>query len=157
MARHAKLVKKSQELVRTIKDNTRGEFNKTDLREEVMSGSPGVLALMRGHQRRLDKNFGADVVAAEPMMAVEFQADDFDRHDFGSSDFGVRMVLPTGLVEALGFQAGDQVAIQEGEYEGRTLTVIAADSALDELRFADDAGKSPETDISATGRLSSNT
>lgn len=156
MARHAKLVKKLQQLVRDIKDNTRGKFDKMDLREEVMSDSPGVLVLMRGHQRRLDEDFGADVVAAEPMMAVEFQADDFDRHDFGVSDFGVRMVLPTGLVEALGFQAGDQVAIQEGEYAGRTLTVEVADSSLDELRFADDAGKATETDISATGRLSSN-
>lgn len=155
MARHAKLVKKMQELVRTIKDSTRGKYDKMDLREEVMADSPGILALMRGHQRRIDDDFGVDVAASEPMMAIEISASDFDRHDFGVSDFGVRMVLGAGLVEALGLQAGDVIAVQEGEYEGRSITIESVDSSLDELRFADDAGKGAETDIAATARISS--
>lgn len=158
MARHAKLVKKIQQLVRDVKDRTRGKYDRMDLREEVMADSPGVLVFMRGHQRRLDEDFGDDVIAQEPLMAVELLAEDFDRHDFsGGGDFGVRMVLASGLVEALGLQAGDEVTIQEGEYEGMTLTVESVDASADEVRFEDDAGKSAETDISATARLSSAT
>jgi len=157
MARHAKLVKKMQQIVRDIKDRTRGKFDKMDLREEIMADSPGVMALIRGHQRRLDDDFQVDGAGQEPMMAIELFAEDFDRHDFGGSDFGVRMVLGSGLVEALGLQAGDTVSVQEGEYEGQTLTIESVDTAQDELRFADDAGKSAETDISATARLSSAT
>ena len=157
MARHAKLVKKLQQLVRDVKDRTRGKYDRMDLREEVMADSPGVLVFMRGHQRRLDEDFGDDVIAQEPLMAVELLAQDFDRHDFGASDFGVRMVLASGLVEALGLQSGDKVTVQEGEYEGMTLTIEAVDASADELRFEDDAGKSAETDISATARLSSAT
>ena len=157
MARHAKLVKKLQQIVRDIKDNTRGKFDKYDLREEIMAASPGVLALIRGHQRRLDDDLGIDVAAATPMIAMELLALDFDRHDFAVSDFGVRMVLASGLVDALGLQAGDKIMIQEGEYEGQTLEIESIDNALDELRFADDAGKSAETDVSATARISSAT
>lgn len=157
MARHAKLVEKLQQIVRDIKKRTRGKYDRMDLREEIMADSPGVLALMRGHQRRLDDDFQVDVTAVEPMMAVELLAEDFDRHDFGSSDFGVRMVLASGLVEALGLQPGDKVEVKEGEYEGMTLEIEAVDPAQDELRFADDAGKSSETDISASARISSAT
>ena len=157
MARHAKSVKKMQQVHRDVKDNVRGDYDKMDLREEVMADSPGVYALIRGLQRRLDDDFQVDVAAALPMMSVELSADDFDRHDFGGSDFGVRMVLASGLVAALGLQAGDMVQIKEGEYEGQTLAIESVDSSLDEVRFADDAGKSAETDISASVRISSAT
>lgn len=157
MSRHAKLNKKMQQILRGTKDRTRGKYDRVDLREEVLSDSPGVLVLMRGQQRRLDEDYGSDVIASEPMIAIEVTAEDFDRHDFGVSDFGVRMTLGIGLVETLGLQAGDSISIQEGEYQGRTLTIESVDVVLDELRFADDAGKSIETSITATARLSSAT
>ena len=156
MARQQKLVKKLQKQLRKVKDRTRGDYDSMDLREEVMADSPRVYATIRGQQRQLDASFGQDTIAQEAMIAVELSADDFDRHDFdGLGDNGVRMVLASGLVEALGIQAGDQVYVKEGEYEGRTLEVVSVDASLDELRFADDAGKSAETDITATARLSS--
>ena len=157
MARHAKLMKKISQLVRDIKGKARGDYDRVDLREETMSASSGVLALIRGQQRRADKDFGIDTIATEAFIAVELLGTTFDRHDFsGGGDNGVRMVLATGLVEALGLQAGDKVQIREGEYEGRTITIDSVDDTLDEVRFADDAGKGSESNISATARLSSN-
>ena len=157
MSKQQKLVGKMQKLLRKVKDRTRGALDKMDLREEVMAASDGVVALIRGQQRRIDESFGQDVVAQEAFIAIDFVAADFDRFDFDAPnlDFGVRMVLASGLVEALGLQAGDKVSVREGEYKGQVLTIEVADAVNDELRFADDAGKSVEVDIAASARVSS--
>ena len=158
MSVQLKLIEKLQRILRSIKDGTRGKYDRMDLREEVMAWSPRVLATMRGQQRRLDADFGRDAIAQEPLLAVDMEALDFDRHDFdGFSDFGVRMTLASGLVASLGLQAGDMVAVKEGEYAGMTVEIESVDSTLDELRFADDATKATETFISATIRISSAT
>lgn len=155
MSTSAKLIEKLQKLNKEIKKRVRGGYDRVDLREEVIAANPNMLALLRGHQRRLDDDLQVDVAASEPALAVELLASTFDRHDFGGSDFGVRMVLSSGLVEALGLQPGDMVEVREGEYAGRVLEIQQVDDVLDELRFADDVGKSNESDISATARISS--
>jgi len=157
MGTQLKLIKKIQQQVRDVKARTKGNFDKINLREEVLSDSLGVVALIRGQQRRMDDSFGVDGIAQEAEIAAEIQALDFDRHDFGTSDFGLRMTLAVGLIESLGLLAGDKVQLQEGEYEGKTITIESVDSTLDELRFEDDATKAAETDIVATVRISSAT
>jgi len=146
-----------QKLVREVKSRTKGNFDKIDLREEVLKESRGVIALIRGQQRRLDDSFGVDSVGQEALIAVEIEAVDFDRHDFGVSDYGLRMTLAVGLIESLGLLPGDKVELREGEYEARTITIESVDSVLDELRFEDDVDKLAETGIVATVRISSAT
>lgn len=155
MARQAKLIEKTQKLLHKIRSRVPG-YDKVDLRDEVLADNKKVLALVRGQQRRVDSDFGTDVVAQEPELAVDFIVSTFDRHDFdGLGDYGLRMVIQSGLITAFGLLPNDKVEIKEGEYSGLTLEIVSVDESLGELRFEDDPTKILETNISAEVRLSS--
>ena len=155
MSKPIKLIKKIEQLHLDFFKNIRGNAGKINKREEVLADSDGVLAYMRGIQRRHDDSFGLDVVSSEPRLAAGLEAVTFDRHDFtGGGDNGLRIVLASGLISTIGIRPGDKVDILEGEKLGFTYEVKELVSDTEIRLDADDAGKSPESNLQVNFRLS---
>lgn len=123
MAIHAKLMKKLQRALKAVKDSTRGKQRKMDLREEVMAGSPSVLAVIRGFQRRMDAKLSVDVIPIKQAIEVAATASSYNRFAFAGGN-AARMVFPAGLVQAMGLAVGDQVEVLSGQRKGTTIQVV---------------------------------
>lgn len=153
MGKALKLVNKLKRRKKALAMDRNGfdRRDKQDQSEERMSYK--ALKVARKIQRRLDRNFGINMVADEPHLAKRVLGD-LERFDFGTSDFGMKLTLSAAVMSALGPRPGDIVKILEGEAKGQYLKVISVESAT-ELRLDDMAAYvGPETGMAVRLQLS---
>jgi hypothetical protein len=154
-----RLVQRRHKLNDDVKDDVLSR-ERADKRDAILADSPGAFDQKRSHKRRLDSDFGKDMLDKKSELSWQSNSD-IDRFDFGSSDFGLRVTLPaSSQLSGRGFKAGDEFRILE---EGSALEQAcfkaveeanSGDVAAGEcrivsatvLRLPDDAGWSDETD-----------
>lgn len=127
MGKALKLVNKLNRRAKDVKTRADGfdRFDKMSRSEEVMAKSQKAYQLERKIQRRLDRNFGIDMVRQEPKISKRVKADTLERFDYGVSDYGIRLTLASGLMADIGLQPGDIVRVLHGAAKGLYLKVIA--------------------------------
>jgi len=153
MGKALKLVNKLKRRKKALSMDRNGfdRRDKQDQMEERMSYK--ALALDRKIQRRLDRNFGINMVADEPHLAKRILGD-LERFDFGSSDFGMKLTISAAAMTKIGPRPGDIVKILKGEAKGKYLRVVSIESAT-ELRLEDIATYvGPETGMPVRLQLS---
>lgn len=156
MGKALKLVNKLNRRAKDVKNRADGfdRHNKMNRSEEVMAKSPKAYQLERKIQRRLDRNFGIDMVRYEPKVSKRVKADTLERFDFGVSDFGMKITLAAGLIADIGLRPGDIVLVLHGSAKGQQLAVVSIESST-EARLEDIASfGSAENNIHCRFQLS---
>lgn len=155
MGKARALVNKLKRRQKSVKMDHNGydRRDKQDQSEEILFKTKGY-KVMRAIQRKLDKKFGVDAIAQEPMLAKRLNLAAVERLDYGSSDFGIHVTLAAGLIAAVGIQVNDIIKFIEGELKGKELKVVALTDATN-LRLEDVATYvGPETNIICRAQLS---
>ena len=97
VAKSLKLVNKLKRREKDVQSSMRGrKYPKVDKRSETLSDSPGTSKALRKSQRRLDRSFGADFCAHEPLLSQKIMVDNITRTDFdpgAGTDFGLLLTL----------------------------------------------------------------
>jgi len=140
MGKALKLVNKLNRRAKNVKAKAGGfdRFDKMSQSEEKMARSPKAYQLERKIQRRLDRNFGVDMVRNEPKISKRVKANSLARFDYGGSDFGIKATFAAGLIADIGLQPNDIVRVLSGDMKAHYLKVIAITDST-HARLDDDA------------------
>jgi hypothetical protein len=131
MGKALKLVNKLKRREKNVLSNATKEFDrydKMDRREETMAKSPKSYQLQRKIQRRLDRNFGSDMLRQKPRVSKRMKATSLERFDFdpgAPTDFGLRLTMAAGLIADIGLRPGDIVRVLSGTQKAKYLKVIS--------------------------------
>lgn len=155
MGKALKLVNKLNRRAKSVKSRAGGfdRYDKNSRSEETMAKSPKAYQLERKIQRRLDRNFGIDMVRQEPKVSKRVKASTMERFDYGGSDYGIRATFAAGLIADIGLRPGDLVRVLHGSLKGLYLKVIAiTDSTharLEDSLLLSYAGAKEKTQVQA--------
>jgi hypothetical protein len=132
MGKALKLVNKLSRRAKDVKvraSNSHDQFDKMSRGEEVMAKSQKAYQLERKIQRRLDRNFGIDMLRQEPKVSKRMKAASLERFDYGVSDYGMRLTMAAGLIADIGLRPGDIVRVLSGSAKAKYLRVVAISSS----------------------------
>lgn len=151
MGKALKLVNKLNRRAKDVKNRADGfdRFDKMSRNEEIMAKSPKAYQLERKIQRRLDRNFGIDMVRYEPKLSKRVKVATLERFDYGGSDFGIRATFAAGLIADIGLQPGDIVKVLHGALKGHQLKVVEITDST-HARLEDDLGLSYDGEAEVT-------
>ncbi len=130
MGKALKLVNKLNRRAKTVKTAANGfdRIDKINRSEEVMAKSPKAYQLERKIQRRLDRNFGIDMLRYEPKVSKRMKVAVLERFDFDAgpgTDYGMRLTMAAGFITDIGLRPNDIVRILHGSAKGKYLKVIS--------------------------------
>jgi hypothetical protein len=132
MGKALKLVnklKRREKKIKTSATNSPDSYDKANLSEETMAKSQKSYQLERKIQRRLDRNFGLDMIRQKPKISKRMKATSLERFDYGSDDYGIRLTMASGLIADIGLRPGDLVRVLHGSLKGHYLKVVSLTSA----------------------------
>lgn len=120
-----KLVQKIKRLERAVREPSEAVV-KAQTGVDTTQASPGAQKLLRQMQRKIDADFGYNVLSYEPALEYKLLVDSYERTDFGGGDMGITMTFASAaLMQASGIYLEDSVQPKEGDLEGRMLQVVA--------------------------------
>ena len=131
MGKALKLVNKLNRRAKNVKAKATHQFDRFDKMsrsEETMAKSPKAYQLARKVQRRLDRNFGIDMVGQEPKVSKRMKATSLERFDFdpgAGTDYGMKLTMGAGLIADIGLRPGDVVRVLSGTAKAKYLTVVS--------------------------------
>lgn len=139
MSKASNLINKVHRRAKNVIENIDSDYKryaKVDLSNKTAKDSPVVFKLLRSKQRRLAESFGASMLEAKPLAALNFNTSLLDRFDYGGGSYGIRLTLAAAISTFAGFRVGDVLQMLEGTLAGRYLAIVAVTDST-HLRLAD--------------------
>lgn len=112
-----KLIQKVRRKAKEVHKDIDGDFKRYDKVNEqpkVLAKSVRAYKLAKSVQRRFDRNFGIEEIAAKPLLAVNFTASTVERYAITPGVYGIRLTIDPAVLAFAGFLPGDIVEFLSG-------------------------------------------